>query len=253
MDPLTIGLLASIPSLALGAWQGIEGYNLGKEKRPDYEIPSSIDAMLGLAENRASQRGLPGQAGIEQGIQTSTGRGASLLERTASGSQLLGGITDLVAGEQGQMLNLGIAGAQERLSADQALQQALTGYAQYQDKKFEINEMQPYLESRQQSLALKDAAIQNIVGGVGAGLGGYAQTQQSNTYLDILKNMYKSQQGVGEEVTIVDPMKLLFSGKSGMDALRGGDAPSFLSGLTSNNNTGFSVPGLPSYINSLFR
>jgi hypothetical protein len=89
MDPLTIGLLAGIPSLALGTYQAIKGYQLGNQERPEYEIPDSLKQMLGMAKTQASQTGLPGQSLLEQNIRGTTSRGANILERSTQGSQLL--------------------------------------------------------------------------------------------------------------------------------------------------------------------
>lgn len=190
MDPLTIGLIAGIPSLAMGAYQAIKGYQLGNQERPEYEIPDSVKQMLGMAKTQASQVGLPGQSVIEQNISGTTARGANILERSTQGSQLLGGITDLVTGEQQQLANIGIAGEQQNIANQQNLQKALNTYAQYEDKAYEINELQPYLQAVQQAQALTSAGIQNIVGGISGGLGAGMQTQMNNDYLNLLRGMY---------------------------------------------------------------
>jgi len=195
MDPLTIGLLAGIPSLALGTYQAIKGYQLGNQERPEYEIPDSLKQMLGMAKTQASQTGLPGQSLLEQNIRGTTSRGANILERSTQGSQLLGGISDLVTGEQQQMANIGIAGEQQNITNQQNLQNALSTYAQYEDKAYEINELQPYLQAMQQAQALTSAGIQNIVGGIGGGLGAGMQSQMNTDYLDLLKSMYGSPMG----------------------------------------------------------
>ena len=195
MDPLTIGLLAGIPSLALGTYQAIKGYQLGNQERPEYEIPDSLKQMLGMAKTQASQTGLPGQSLLEQNIRGTTSRGANILERSTQGSQLLGGISDLVTGEQQQMANIGIAGEQQNITNQQNLQNALSTYAQYEDKAYEINELQPYLQAMQQAQALTSAGIQNIVGGIGGGLGAGMQSQMNTDYLDLLKSMYGSTMG----------------------------------------------------------
>lgn len=189
MDPLTIGLIAGIPSLALGAYQAYQGYQLGQKKRPEYEIPGAIKSMLGMSERMATE-GLPGEAAIRESITGSTSRGANLLERSAQGAQLLGGITDIVGSEQGQLTNLGVQSAQQKVLNQQRLQDALNTYAQYEDKQFEINELQPYLQAMQQAQALTSAGVQNVVGGLGGLVSNSGQLAFNNDYLSMLKNIY---------------------------------------------------------------
>jgi hypothetical protein len=93
------------------------------------------------------------------------------------------------------MANIGIAGEQQNITNQQNLQNALSTYAQYEDKAYEINELQPYLQAMQQAQALTSAGIQNIVGGIGGGLGAGMQSQMNTDYLDLLKSMYGSTMG----------------------------------------------------------
>jgi hypothetical protein len=193
MNPVTLALLSTIPGLiqgGLGVFQGIQGNRAGKVERPTYEIPEGIKQMVDMAGREASQTELPGQALMEQNISSSTSRGVNEMSKVSDGSALLGGVVDLILGEQQQMGALGVAGGEQRQNNLKQLYSALGMQADAENMAFQYNELQPYLQAQQQAQALKSASIQNIAGGLTSGLGTAMNMTMQNEYLDVLKGIY---------------------------------------------------------------
>ncbi len=59
--------------------------------------------------------------------------------------------------------------AQQRQTNEQALQGVRSNLAEYKDKEFQMNQMNPYQETMQAAEAMKGAGIQNLMGGVTSG------------------------------------------------------------------------------------
>jgi hypothetical protein len=59
--------------------------------------------------------------------------------------------------------------AQAKISAEEKLQGVRGQMADYKDKEWETNEMNPYLASMQSAEGMTGAGLQNIMGGVQAG------------------------------------------------------------------------------------
>jgi len=183
-----LGLASSIPGMALGGYQL---YKAGRidDTRPEYQIPADVKAMLGIATSQASQNGLPGQDLMEQQISASTSRGANLLERTTQGATQLGGITDLVASEQANLANLGIAGAQNKQQSLEGLKSALMSSAQYKDKAFQMNEYEPYLRALEMKNNLLNSGIQNITGGAASGVSNWMTSDLMSNQMDYWQSL----------------------------------------------------------------
>jgi hypothetical protein len=182
-------LLAAAPGIigaGIGAGQAIAGLIKGRAKRPEYEIPASIRRSLGLAESEASQTSMPGYSTMLENIQSSTARGLNSLKETSS--NILGGVSDILGKETGALKDLGYQNALFRNTAKDKLSSALNRFGEYEDKEFQMNEMQPYLDRMEASRQLKDAGLRNIMGGLQAGIGGYFDAKGSEDILEYLKN-----------------------------------------------------------------
>ena len=161
MDPLTLSLLVSAGTAAakggIGAAQYFKGKKMAKgAKRPTYEIPSATEDYLKGAQSRALRTELPGQKAIEEKLGASTSTAIRQARESApSAAALMATIGGVKAGEQEAMADVGIEAARYKDINEQRLQEALLTYGTAQDRAFDINKLQPYLETAEASEALK--------------------------------------------------------------------------------------------------
>lgn len=148
---------------ALGAIQ--MGVGLAKARaatRPQYVLPTAIEEQMSEAQ-RLSYYGLPDEQKQEflDNIARSTAgavRGAS--DRRGG----LGAVATAAQQEQDAFKGLLSADAQARLNNIQRLQEVRSLYAQYEDKEFTLNELEPYMQEVMAAGALQGAGMQNIGG-----------------------------------------------------------------------------------------
>lgn len=167
MIPGLIGLAASlIPSI----YQGITGSKQSKQadaispgERPTYEIPSGAKSALGLQSMLASGN-RPGYELAKEDAMAST---AGLIGATMRGAMpntqvAYRNLTNALGD-----INMDNQAFRERQMGN--LINSYSQYADYEDKAFDINQMQPYEYALGQSMALKDASIQNTYGALDSG------------------------------------------------------------------------------------
>jgi hypothetical protein len=167
-----VGALASIGGTI---YKGIQAGKQKKQadqlreeyKRPTYEIPESVQQALQISKN-LSLSGLPGVDLIEQQIMGQTSAGARAIGDSAQGAaEQLAAITGLYSQGQQNLGALGVQDAQAQLMNQQNLVEQLNQYGQYEDKKFEINKFQPYLQAMQAAAALQEASMRNTEAVIG--------------------------------------------------------------------------------------
>ena len=174
--PLALMAIPALAQAGLGIYQAISGAKQAKTPRPEYEIPGAATAALAEAKKLASQRQLPGQQLMEEQMAASTARTIGDIQEVApSGAAALGAIGQTHQTEQQAQRDLALKGAQYQAANQAALRQQLGQYAGFQEKEFDINQMQPYLAAMATASAMKGAGMQNIYGGISSGAGAIAQ------------------------------------------------------------------------------
>jgi hypothetical protein len=162
--------LSAIPAATqagLGIYQAIKGFDLANAERPQYEIPQEILDNLTDAEIQAL-RGLPAQQKREfiDNVQRSQQASINALGDRKAG---LSGVTGINQQSMDAYRNLLTADANQRQVNERSLMDVRSNVADYRDKEFNTNQMQPYLEQMQAAEAMKGAGFQNVMGGVSAG------------------------------------------------------------------------------------
>jgi len=180
MDPLLgSAILGAVPKLleaGLGIGQTIKGSKMAKEaKRPVYQRPGEITRYTKRAQSRAADTGFSGQTTAESKIGKATADVVQKAKDVADPMAYLDVVSRAGAQEQSQLQDVAMFAAQDRERRQQEADQALLLSAQYADKEFDINKMQPYQEKAAAASALKGAGIQNISGGL-SGLAGIASS-----------------------------------------------------------------------------
>jgi hypothetical protein len=160
-----IALAPAVIKGVTAASQYIKGRKLAKNtKRPEYEIPQEVQQNVNTAQQLAYQ-GLP--ASVKKAYNQSIGRsGQAALAQLDSRQGGLSGLGNIVQAQSDAALNLAGADAQAKLSGTQQMMSAKNVLAQYRDKKFDVNQLQPYYEDSDAAAALKGAGLQNMMGAV---------------------------------------------------------------------------------------
>jgi len=164
-----LGLGLNFANSLFGTFQLLRGLSqANKNQRPQYNIPKEIQQNLNQA-NLFAQQGLP---------QDVYNRSAGAIDRNAAfglreSANRRGGLQNIGALNQtanDAYANLGAADAQARMNNLAQLYNSRNTMAEYRDKAFNINEMQPYQQKAQAAQAMQGAGLQNIMSGLqGAG------------------------------------------------------------------------------------
>ena len=184
-----LGAGAPVLALAPAAFQGALGLAqlaltaiLPKARRPTYRIPRPVIANAALARDQYLGRAAPYRI-AEQSIMAQQGNAIGQLRRNVAGAaqaaSLVGGIQ---ANTNTALRSLAQAEAADRLQRAGILMQQRGILAQYQDKAFQLNEMEPYRDRAAMHAALREAALRNLYGATRA-LGGTAQNIMAFNYL----------------------------------------------------------------------
>lgn len=185
MDPVLLAQLAPlIAQFGMSTVQAVMAERLGNKVRPAQNIPPSLVKMLDLSYSRASKGVFPGQANAESELErTSANTMASV--RTSAGSSAnavaAAGIVDQVESSGKRQIASTALGYMDKNQEE--LIRNIEKLGIWEQKKFETNEMEPYLINAQTKRDLVGASLQNFYGA--------ANTAANNaTYADIMKKMY---------------------------------------------------------------
>jgi len=162
-DPVTGSFIANIATNAakipLSIYQMVKAAQL-KRDRPEYDIPKEVMENQNMARNMAMQ-GLPaaqynrGQANIDRntafGLRQSSSRRGGLV-----------GLAGMEQAANDAYNNLDVADANARRQNQQGLMQQNQNVAQYRDKQFQLNELEPWQIDMQAASAMQGAGIQNL-------------------------------------------------------------------------------------------
>jgi hypothetical protein len=178
------GIGQGVANIGGGLLSGITGFfqrraakkALAKLSRPQYQIPEEILKTQKMAEQDANE-GLPSEQynKAQQDIQRRQNSAISMATDRRSGLMALPKIQQQ---SNDASLNLNVADAQARMSNKQRLYGIMGQTAQYRDKAWNINKMQPYERDYNYNMNLLGAGNQNLLaggekifGGVGSLLG----------------------------------------------------------------------------------
>lgn len=175
------GAGAGAANMLSGIFSGIVGMGqrrkakkmLASLQRPEYVIPNEIMQNQRMAQQAANE-GLPSQQYNQamQNIQRQQNRAL-----TAAGSRrgALMALPGLQQQANDQLLNLDVKDAQARMANQQKLYGVNTLLANYRDKAFDLNKMQPYQQNYNYAQSLLGMGNQNLYGGIDKVLGGGGQ------------------------------------------------------------------------------
>tara|TARA_R110000868_G_scaffold104290_3_gene287251 strand:+ start:9418 stop:10071 length:654 start_codon:yes stop_codon:yes gene_type:complete len=176
MSFISAGVSAGL-NLGMAAYQMHTASKLAKTPRPMNEIPQSQTRALNNASYMASQTELPGQNIMQQKIdQGSAGALSNLKDVSQNGSALGANIANVYRGNVGGQNQLNLAAAQNFNNNQGNFRAELNNMAPFEQKKWEINQLDPYRNNMAAASAMREGAFRNATAGVtdlasaGAGL-----------------------------------------------------------------------------------
>lgn len=161
-----IGVGSGLASGIFGIGQRRRARRLERENiRPVYQPNSQIAQNLTDAQ-QMSRRGLPSQVYSNQLNQLQQGFSTGLRGLNRGGATPYN-VATLLSGYNASIANLNSLDAQAREQNRRILFGAREAMAQEETRAFEINQLNPYLQTAQQVARLRGAGDQNIFGGLG--------------------------------------------------------------------------------------
>lgn len=193
-------------NLGKAAVQGSKAKKLAQTERPSYEIPEAVKQQVNQARYLASLRELPGQNVMENRIGSNIGKGVSELKNvSANPADLASNVAKMYSSGNDAINDIGLQAGQQWLQNQSLLNQNLGMLGQYQDKQFDINQMQPYRNNMAASSALREGAFRNLSSAgqnIASGIGGYANMMYQQEMLnDLLKKSGSAPSTINEGTT----------------------------------------------------
>lgn len=169
--PITAAAIAAgagaVYKIGEGISENVKAKRLSKTPRPTYAPPTAAEDALNLAKIRAARTTLPGQAMMENKIgATAANTIGALKEVSPTNASLLAGVSAAGANQGEQVTNLSIEAARQKAINEATLVSQLGTFAGYQDKAFEINKYQPYINAMNKAAQLQAAGKEKIYGGI---------------------------------------------------------------------------------------
>jgi hypothetical protein len=152
---------------------------LSRTQRPMYAIPAEILKSQKQAELTAGQ-GLPSQQ-YNQAMQNVLRRQNEAIKAATDRRSGMMSIAAANRAANDAGLNIDVADAEQRLRNQNTLHDVSGRTAQFRDKQFQINQMEPYIQNYNYAQSLLGAGNQNLMGGIDRLIGGAAQFLGSNS------------------------------------------------------------------------
>lgn len=174
LNPATAALAAA-PAVYQGVEgiiQRIQGARMAKSAiRPEYQAPSAQVQALAGAQNLAYGQAPGSQVAKDLRLQ---GMGSSIAGIRSSGgstAERMAALSSLNNNANLSAMELAANDQQFKLSAAQNLQNQQMQFAQTQDKIWQMNKQQPFLDTAAKAAELQSSGTQNIHGAI-TGIGG---------------------------------------------------------------------------------
>jgi hypothetical protein len=159
---MPVGTLLAVQA-GVGALQSLAGFQAAKNAtRPEYMIPDAIEKNMSQAE-RMSYYGLP-DAQKKEFLQNIERAGSTELAGMSDRKAGIGAVSAIAQKQRDSYMGLLSADAQARVSNIQSLMDVRANYANYEDKAFQLNQLEPFQQEMQAAQQFQAAGMQNIMG-----------------------------------------------------------------------------------------
>jgi hypothetical protein len=184
------GLIAAIPSII----QMVQGGKQEKQAqkiedqypRPDAGIAPSIEKYTNYAYGRTLNQDVPGGEMYRNEIKGATSAGLKAASEMGAGAEAYGAMGQMVGREQNQFGNLAKLTAQQVAGYQGDYMNALSTKAGEENRVWNWNEAQPYLQAAQIAAAMRNAGMQNQFAGVNNLAGIAANEVSGNNMINAL-------------------------------------------------------------------
>jgi hypothetical protein len=183
----------SVFQMGKGIAQASQAKRLKVPPRPVYNIPQSIQENV-MMRRMQQNAAMPGYNAAKADISSNMASGARAAQESGSSTNVLATIAGLQGNANNALNSLNTQNAQFALGAKDDLSRALSQKAGFEEKAWEINKQQPFLDAAAAKAALKESSSQNLMGGLsglastaatfagsGAGAGGAMSDAYANT------------------------------------------------------------------------
>jgi hypothetical protein len=192
-DSGSIGSALEAADLAGNLIGGIQGAKMGREQeqrgkdlraeaaalsaqyeRPEFNTPEAINLMMQGIQGRQYQN-MPGYNIAQGQLGQSTAQGATAIGEMGAGAESIGAMANLYSNQMGAQSNLAMQNAQYRDKGQMEYLGALEGQAEWQQKEWEWNEADPYIQAQQKAAQLDMMGRQMEWGGVDTRMGSWQE------------------------------------------------------------------------------
>lgn len=141
-------------------------------KRPEYEIPLAAQEELALSRMQQNAR-MPGIAYAENRLAQNSANAAYGMNRAATNpNQILNGLASIQMNANIASRGLMEAEAGDAIRRESNLRRSLGVMANYQNRKWEVDKWQPFMDKARTKAALIGGGLQNFSGGINQAIGG---------------------------------------------------------------------------------
>ena len=162
-------VLNIVPSIFQGIIGGRQLKQAGElEKQypmPVAEVAPSIDRLTGYTYGRTLRQDIPGGDIYRNQIRGATAAGLRAASELGSGAEAYGALGELVGREQKQMANLAATTAQQVAGYESDYMRALEQRAGEENRVWEWNKAQPYLQAAAIAQQLRESGWKNLYSG----------------------------------------------------------------------------------------
>ncbi len=185
-----LNIIPSIFQGVLGASQLKKANLLEKQNvRPEAEVAPSINKLVDYAYGRTMDSDIPGGEIARNEIKGATSAGLKAASELGSGSEAYGMLGELVGREQGGFADLARTTAEQVKGARGDYMNALGIKGQEENRVWDWNKADKYLQAAQVAQQLRDSGTKNIYAG-GSNMFGSAAQTLSSTVFDDNKGQY---------------------------------------------------------------
>jgi hypothetical protein len=250
--PIPLALAAAIPSLVQGVMGGVQ-YATGRKdaknnERPTYNIPGEINEIERIAKKMAASYYLPGES-LTRNAETEAMQSGinNALGAAGSGVDALAAVSGMQAGQNRAENSRAVARASRSDQMMESLKSTLQTVANYEDKKWEMNTLNPYLDKAGAASGLQGSGLQNIMGGLDGITSAFLMSKMADQYKPDAKEAIKRSSEVLPEMPVLgiktipggvtNPNNKLAVDNSWLEKIIGGVSPKWAVAPTSGGPT----------------
>lgn len=193
--------LAAVPAvmqIVQGISQGIKADELGAVKRPNREVPPAVQEMINRARILSSQTKAPGADVLENRLVSSTAAGVNDINQLASSpSSALSAVSNLYGNQMQGQQDLSIRNQDYNQQMQQQLLGLLPQLAEEQNKNWEWNKADPYMQAKAAESALYYGRDNNFQQGAKNLVGNITGAMDTSSILEQIKGLLNGESSSG--------------------------------------------------------